>query len=156
MSSPTEFVAEPDVVILDLQAESGEAAVRALHERLAKVSDAVLSAPQFLADVLARMRVAPICIADDVALPHARTDAVARLVLAVGRAPVPIAFDALHPRVRLVFLIGTPKNAVTEYLRAVSVLSRRLRNAATRAGLYAASDEAELRTLLSGGVAASR
>jgi mannitol/fructose-specific phosphotransferase system IIA component (Ntr-type) len=142
--------------MLDLQAETGEAAVRALFERLVGVSDAVSSAPQFLADVLARMRVAPICIADDVALPHARTDAVTRLVLAVGRATLPIAFDAAHPRVRLVFLIGTPKSAVTQYLQAVSVLSRVLRNPATRAGLYAASDEAEFRALLSGGVAASR
>jgi mannitol/fructose-specific phosphotransferase system IIA component (Ntr-type) len=77
-------------------------------------------------------------------------------VLAVGRAPAGIAFDAAHPRVQLVFLIGTPKNAVTEYLQAVAVLSRMLRNPATRAGLQSASDEAEFRALLSGGVAAYR
>lgn len=143
-------------MILDLEAGSGEAAVRSLHERLVAVSDAVVDAPQFLADLLARMRLAPVCIADDVALPHARTNAVSRMVLAVARAPHPISFDADHKGVKLMFLIGTPKSAVTEYLQAVAVLSRMLRNPATRAGLYAATNEAEFRALLSGGVAASR
>ena len=102
------------------------------------------------------MRLSPVCIADDIALPHARTNAVSRLVLAIGRTEGPLPFDSQHLGVRLIFLIGTPKRAVTEYLQAVSVLSRMLKNPATRAGLYAASDEAEFRALLSGGLAARR
>jgi mannitol/fructose-specific phosphotransferase system IIA component (Ntr-type) len=153
---PTELIAEPDAVMLDLRAESGEEAVRLLHERLTAVSDAVIDPPQFLLDTLARMQVAPVCIADDVALPHARTNAVSRMTLAVARTAKPIAFDPQHPRVQLVFLIGTPKNAVTEYLQVVAMLSRLLRTPATRAGMYTAKDESEFRALLSGGVAAYR
>lgn len=156
MSSPTEFIAEPDCVVLDLEAETGEAAVQMLHRRLAEVPGAVLDAPGFLADLTARMRMGPVCIAADVALPHARTNAVTHLVLAAGRALRPIPFDAERPAVRLVFLIGTPKDAVTEYLKAVAALSRLLRNPTIRAGLYSATDEAEFRALLSGGVAARR
>jgi mannitol/fructose-specific phosphotransferase system IIA component (Ntr-type) len=156
VSSPTEFIAEPDAVMLDLQAASGEAAVRILHERLVSVSSGILDAPQFLADVIARMQLGPVCIADDIALPHARTGAVSRLVLAVARAAQPIAFDPQHPAVRLIFLIGTPQDAATQYLQAVSVLSRMLRKPATRTGLYSAVQEGEFRALLSGGVAAAR
>jgi mannitol/fructose-specific phosphotransferase system IIA component (Ntr-type) len=156
VSSPTELIAEPEVVSLDLEAETGEAAVRLLHERLAAVSDGIVDAPNFLADLTLRMRLAPVCIADDIALPHARTNAVSRMVMAVARSRKPIPFDPMHPAVRLIFLIGTPKDAVTGYLQAVAVLSRRLRDPATRAGLYAATDEAEFRALLSGGVAARR
>jgi mannitol/fructose-specific phosphotransferase system IIA component (Ntr-type) len=156
VSSPTEFFAEPDSVVLDLEAETGEAAVRILHRRLAEVPGAVVDARGFLADLLTRMQLGPVCIADDIALPHARTNAVTHLVLAVGRAVQPIPFDADHPRVRLIFLIGTPKDAVTGYLKAVAALSRMLKNPATRAGLYSARDEAEFRALLSGGVAARR
>ena len=156
VSSPTEFIAEPDSVVLDLEAETGEAAVRVLHERLAEIPGAVLDAPGFWTDLTARMRLGPVCIADDVALPHARTNAVSHLVLAVGRARHPIPFDADHPRVRLILLLGTPKDAVTGYLKAVASLSRLLRNPATREGLYSATDEAEFRALLSGGVAARR
>lgn len=143
-------------MILDLQAESGEAAIRALHERLATTTNAILNAPRFLEEVHARMRLAPVCIAEDIALPHARTDCVSRLVLAVGRSAKPIPFDEEHRGVHLVFLIGTPKNAVTEYLRAVAALSRRLRNPGIRKQLLEASDETEFRALLSGGVTALR
>ena len=127
-----------------------------LHERLVAASDGVVDASRFLDDVLARAKLAPCCIADEVALPHARTSAVSRIVMAVGRAPEGVAFDAEHPRVKLVFLIGPPKEAVTESLRTVALLSRVLRNPETRAALSAANDEAEFRALLSGGVAARR
>jgi mannitol/fructose-specific phosphotransferase system IIA component (Ntr-type) len=156
VSSPTEFIAEPDIVVLDLEAKTGEAAVRVLYERLAAIPGVVNEPAKFLEDLKLRMRMGPVCIAQDIALPHARTNAVDRLVLAVGRATQPISFDAQHPAIRMVFLIGTPKDAVTGYLRAVAVLSRLLRNPTTKAGLYAATDEAEFRALLSGGVAASR
>ena len=102
------------------------------------------------------MLLAPVCIADDVALPHARTDGVSRIVLAVGRTRQPIPFDAAHPAVQLLFLMGTPKDAVTGYLQAVAALSRFLRKPGKRDGLCAATDETEFRALLSGGVAARR
>ena len=142
--------------MLELDADTGDAAVRALHGRMAAVSDGITDAPNFLRELEQRMKLAPVCIAEDIALPHARTNAVSRLVLGVARLRRPIPFDATHPAVRLVFLIGTPKDAVTGYLQAVAVLSRTLRNPATKAGLYAAMDEAEFRALLSGGVAATR
>jgi mannitol/fructose-specific phosphotransferase system IIA component (Ntr-type) len=154
--SPTETIAQPDSILLDLEAGSGEAAVRLLYERLVAHSDAVTDGPQFLADVVRRMQLSSVCIADDIALPHARTNAVARTVFAVGRAKNGIPFDALHPSVRLVFLIGTPKDAVSEYLQTVAMLTRKLRNPATRAALHAATEEGEVRALLSGAVAASR
>ena len=156
MSSPTELIAEPDAVVLDLEAETGEGAVGLLHRRLTEVSEGISDAPNFLADVIQRMRVAPVCIADDVALPHARTNAVSRMVIGVARTKNPVPFDASHSGVRLIFLIGTPKDEVTGYLQVVARLSRLLRTPAIRAGLYSATDEAEFRALLSGGVAARR
>jgi len=56
--------------------------------------------------------------------------------------------------VRLVFLVGTPKSAVAEYLAAVAALTRLLRQPKARAALDAARDEAEFRAVLAGGVAA--
>ena len=156
MSSPTDLIAEPDAVVLDLDAATGDVAVQALHARLAEVSDAVLDPPRLLRELRQRMVLAPVFIADDVALSHARTDAVSRMVIAVGRTRQPIPFDAAHPAVQLLFLIGTPKGAVTGYLQAVAALSRFLRTPGTRDGLYSATDETEFRALLSGGVAARR
>ncbi len=156
MTKPADFIADPDVVLLDLAAATGEDAVRSLHAALAARSGLVTDAPRFLTELLDRMRLSPVTIAEDVALPHARTDAVSRLVLAVARMAAGVAFDAEHPGVRLVFLIGTPRDAVTEYLRVVAALTRRLRDPAARSGLMTATDENEFRSMLASRAAAKR
>jgi mannitol/fructose-specific phosphotransferase system IIA component (Ntr-type) len=153
MTSPRVSVVDPDVVQLDLAARSGEEAVRVLHARLLS-SPAVVDGARFLREVFARMQLGPVCIADEIALPHARTDAVNRLTIAVGRAKEGFAFDAEHPQVRLVFLIGTPKEAATDYLRTVANLTRLLRDPMVRGSLLTTDDEAEFRALLAGRVAA--
>ncbi len=152
VNSPQALIAHPDALALDLQATNGLEAVRALHASLGTANGAVLDQKQFLADIVERMGIATVCIADEIALPHARTAAVSRLVLGIGRMTSDVTFDTEHPRVRLVFLIGTPKEAVTDYLQLVAALSRLLKNAATRAALLAAPSEAGFRALLSRGI----
>lgn len=146
---PTELIAQPDVVMLDLTASSREAALRALHARLA-ASDAVTDADRFLLDLLERAMVAPVCIAADVALPHARTAGVSRIVLGVARIAAPgVGFDGEHPAVRLMFMIGTPRDQVAEYLQLVAVISRVLKVDGARSALFAAATEEEFRAGLS-------
>ena len=156
MNPPTELIANPDAVVLDLRAASGEEAIRVLHGRLGAAGGAVTDAPRFLDDLLDRARVASVCIGDELALPHARTEAVGRMVLAVGRAAGDIAFDAEHPGIRLVFLIGTPKAAVRDYLQVVAALSRLLKDPATRAALLTTPTEQEFRELLARGAKLKR
>ena len=153
MNSPLDLIARPDALLLDLRAATGEEAVRELHARLGTAGGAVTDPPRLLAELVDRMNVATVCIADDIALPHARSAAVSRIVFGVGRAKHGVAFDAAHPRVRLVFLIGTPKAAVGEYLKFVAALSRWLKNSSTQAALLAAPGEAEFGVLLAGAIA---
>ncbi len=152
MNSPTEIIAAPDVVTLDLNVVSGDDAIRAPLRRLRAATSEVKDTAQFLADLLARAAISSVCIADDVALPRARTAAVDRIVLAVGRTARPVAYDAKHPAVRLVFLIGTPKAAVAEYLQTVAALSRLLKSAGTRPALSAAKYKKEFRAILARGL----
>ncbi|MCX6951661.1 MAG: PTS sugar transporter subunit IIA [Verrucomicrobia bacterium] len=148
VTQPTDLIANPDTVILELRAKTGEEAIRELHDALGSAAGGVSDEPALLAELLARAALASVCIAPEVALPHARTAAVGRLVLAVGRSASGIAFDAEHPAVRLVFLIGTPKDAVTDYLKLVAALSRLLRAPVVRRGLITAKTEWEFLTLL--------
>ena len=146
-----ELITQPDVVVLDLSATSREAALRMLHAALAR-EPGVIDPQLLLRDVLERVMVAPVCIAADVALPHARTAAVDRIVLGVARLAEPgVAFDGEHPNVRLMFMIGTPRQQVQEYLRLVAAISRLLRTEGARAGLLAAKTETEFRALLARG-----
>lgn len=151
MDQPSQHLAAPDALLLDLTATSREAAIIAIHAALAK-SPAVTDAPQFLRDLLERAMLAPVCIAADVALPHARTTAVNRVVVGVARIKAPgVGFDAEHPAVRLVFMVGTPKHLVEEYLLAVAAITRLLKAEGIRAGLLAARTEAEFAALLARG-----
>ena len=154
MTVPTDLIAQPDVVALDLPAATGEEAIRMLHARLGAAGGAVSDAPLLLADLLERTRVSSVCIAADIALPHARTAAVERLVLAVGRTAGEAAFDAEHPHVRLVFLIGTPKQSPADYLKLVAGLSRLLRDPVARGALLTAETETRFRAVLARGAGA--
>lgn len=156
MTQPNDLIANPDALALELRAATGGEAIRALHARLGSAAGAVTDQPQFLAELLERANLASVCIARDIALPHARTAAVSRMVLAVGRAPLGVAFDAEHPGVRLVFLIGTPKEAAADYLKLVAALSRLLKNSAVREGLLNATTEVEFLRWLGGATEAKR
>lgn len=156
VTQPTDLISNPDAVILNLAAKSGGEAIRELHGLVGLASGAVSDPPQFLADLIERAGVASVCIAGDIALPHARTAAVSRMVLAVGRSEHGIVFDAEHPEVRLVFLIGTPKDAVTDYLKLVAALSRMLKDAALRQGLMTAKTEMDFLKLLTRAGSAKR
>ena len=153
VQAPIELITHPDVVMLDVGASSREVALQALHQELAKVP-AVKNGDQLLRDVMERASVAPVCIAEDVALPHARTASVDRIVLGVARLKAPgVSFDGDHPHVRLMFMIGTPRQQVEEYLRLVASISRLLRKPGARPALLNASTEDEFRALLARGVA---
>ncbi|HWL15182.1 MAG TPA: PTS sugar transporter subunit IIA [Opitutus sp.] len=154
MQSPSELISHPDVVMLDLPGGSRETVLRTLHGRLAG-NPAVLDADRLLRDVLERVMLATVCVSADTALPHARTNAVSRIVLAVARlAPPGVAFDPEHPQIRLVFLIGTPRAEVDSYLRLVGSISRLLRDPAAHDALLAAKSEPEFRAVLAGEVKA--
>ena len=156
VTTPIDLIAHPDVLALELQATSGVEAIRALHARLGAVGGGVTDAPRFLADLVERAAMASVCIAADIAVPHARTGAVGRMVLAVGRSTQDVAFDPEHPGVRLVFLIGTPRAAVADYLKLVAGLARLLKKPGVRAGLLAAKTEAEFLARLARGAESKR
>lgn len=107
--------------------------------------DAVVRAHQtvsdpevFLETVRTREALVSTATPDQVAFPHARTHAVSQLFLAIGRSKAGISFRADLPVVHLVFLIGTPPDAISEYLGCVAWLARRMRSAETRRSLLTA------------------
>ena len=78
------------------------------------------------------------CLGNAIALPHARTEHVKQIVLAVGRSHTGIPFDANGEIVKLFFVLGTPKSKPGDYLAVVSALCKLLRDSADRATFLAA------------------
>ena len=132
----------PETIQLDLQAREKVAALHEVAELLAH-SKCISNFEAFFNEVLQRERVSNTALGHDVAIPHARTDQCSDILVAVGRSPHGIDFEAKDGQpVRLIFLIGTPKQMVTDYLRVVGNLARLLRQDDLRQRLLDAPDPA--------------
>src|SRR5258706_5155211 len=127
---------------LKLQATQKEGALREVAELL-KQNNWVTNFDAFIQEILERERVSNTALGHDVAIPHARTDQCCEILIAVGRSDNGIDFEAKDGQpVRLIFLIGTPKQMVTDYLRVVGNLARLLRQDHVRESLLSAPDAA--------------
>ncbi len=141
----------PALDLIDLNLKPGD--WRPVVEQLFKGlqgNEAVTEADRAWQDLLERSSAGFTALHPDVALPHARTAAVTRLIFAVGRSLQGVSFGADAPAVRLVFLVLTPKEKPNEYLQMLAALSRRVRDASVRQALIAARDAAQFSAILEG------
>jgi mannitol/fructose-specific phosphotransferase system IIA component (Ntr-type) len=92
----------------------------------------------FYEELLARERIESTCLGNEIAFPHARTDSLKGMVLAIGRSTQGVWFENCGQSVKLIFVIGTPKRMVTDYLSVVGGLARLLKDASTRESLISA------------------
>ena len=112
----------------------------ALHE-IARLLDGhpdVANFAGFYDELLARDRLDTTCLGNGFALPHARTEHVKKIVMAVGRSNAGIPFDDKGEIVKLFFVLGTPKSKPGDYLAIVSALCRILKDPADRTTLLVA------------------
>lgn len=109
---------------LNLSAPDKEGAVKAVAH-MGKEHPDIEDFPSFCRSVYEREAAGSTSIGRGIAIPHARTDCVKQMVLIVARAPKGIVFDEKDAEpVRFIFLVGTPKRMVTDYLRIVGSLAR--------------------------------
>jgi fructose-specific phosphotransferase system IIA component len=143
-ASPSKIASllSPGTIQLDLQNRQKVPALREVAELLAQ-SRCVGDFEAFFNEILQRERVSNTALGHDVAIPHARTDQCSDILIAVGRSREGVDFEAKDGKpVRLIFLIGTPKQMVTDYLRVVGTLARLLRQDDLRQRLLDAPDAA--------------
>jgi mannitol/fructose-specific phosphotransferase system IIA component (Ntr-type) len=133
---------DPSRIVLHLQ---GTKRTAALHEVASLLSNhpEVSNFDGFYAELLARDRLDTTCLGNEIALPHARTEHVKALVLAVGRSDTGIRFENSNETVRLMFMLGTPKSKPGDYLLVVSTLCKLLKDPANREAMFSASTPEE-------------
>ena len=85
----------------------------------------------FYAEMLARDRLDTTSLGHGFAVPHARTDHVQKIVMAVGRSEAGIPFEN-GENVRMMFMLGTPKARPGDYLQVLSTLCRLLKDPGNR------------------------
>lgn len=123
---------EPSRIALGLKSTRRTAALNEIARLLDGHPD-VANFNGFYDELLARDRLDTTSLGNGVALPHARTEHVKKIVMAVGRAETGIPFDAGGEIVRLFFVLGTPKTKPGDYLAVVSALCKILKDPADRA-----------------------
>lgn len=137
MSARLSSFLSPERIVLNLQSTKR---TQALHEvaRLLEANPDVANFQGFYNELLARERLDTTCLGNEVALPHARTEHVKKIVIAVGRSNGGVLFENCNQTVRLMFVLGTPKNNPTDYLILVGALCRLIKEPAQREALMAA------------------
>lgn len=95
--------------------------------------------------VLAREAEAPTWLGYEVAMPHARTKSVNRLVLAAGRLEKPLPWAGADKPVRHIILIGVPPDSIEVYLQTVKRLVHAIKRTDLLARLTGASSPDEYR-----------
>jgi mannitol/fructose-specific phosphotransferase system IIA component (Ntr-type) len=148
MAGTLALLLDPARIVLNLQSTRR---IDALYE-VAHLLDGqpdVTNFQGFYNELLAREGLDTTCLGNGVALPHARTEHVARIVLAVGRSDHGVFFENSSQTVRLLFVLGTPKSNAGDYLQLVGMLCRIIKDAANLETLLKAPTTADfIQTLL--------
>jgi mannitol/fructose-specific phosphotransferase system IIA component (Ntr-type) len=128
---------DPSRIVLHIQSAKRTTALNEIA-RLLENHPEVSNFQGFYNELLARERLDATCLGNEIALPHARTEHVQKIVLAVGRSDGGVHFENCNQTVKLMFVLGTPKSNPTDYLMVVSALCKILKDAANRTALMAA------------------
>ena len=102
----------------------------------------------FLAQVLAREEAGSALAENGVALPHARTELVDQITLAIGRSHAGIPWNDQGKRARLIFLLAVPQRLVNNDLVLIGTLARVTRDQLQRDALFAVATPAEFIAIL--------
>jgi mannitol/fructose-specific phosphotransferase system IIA component (Ntr-type) len=128
---------DPARIVLAVQSTKRTAALSEVARRL-DGHPLVTNYAGFYQELLARDRLDTTCLGNEIALPHARTEHVGDLVLAIGRSRAGVSFEKDKQIVRLLFVLGTPKSNPMGYLQVVSTLCKIFKDPANREALLAA------------------
>jgi mannitol/fructose-specific phosphotransferase system IIA component (Ntr-type) len=139
---------DPARITLSVQSTKRTAALNEVAHLLDGHPD-ITNFQGFYNELLARERQDTTCLGNELALPHARTEHVKKIVLAVGRSREGVFFENGNQTVKLLFVLGTPKANPTDYLMVVSSLCKILKDASNRDALMAATTPADfMQTLI--------
>ncbi|MFE4576919.1 fructose-specific PTS transporter subunit EIIC [Streptomyces chartreusis] len=125
-----------------LGAADKEAAIREMAELLGRTGK-VVDPEELVATALRREAQGTTGLGEEIAIPHAKTDAVSAPVVGFARSAEGVEWGSPDgTKARLVFMIAVPEAAAgDEHLRILALLSRKLMNAEFRDRLLAAPDE---------------
>jgi mannitol/fructose-specific phosphotransferase system IIA component (Ntr-type) len=147
MAIPLSDILDQRQVALQLRSRRRPNAIREVVSLFEKTGSVARPA-DFLAQVLAREEAGSTLAEKGVAFPHARTELVDQIVLAIGRSRAGIPWNEAGGRARLIFLLAVPQRLVNDYLVLVGTVARVTQDQQHRDALFAAATPAEFIAIL--------
>jgi fructose-specific phosphotransferase system IIA component len=130
--------------IVPLHGTSKEEVIRELVVSLERAG-CINDHDKVLADVLEREKTVSTGMEKGIAIPHARTEGVNGMAVAVGLSPTGIDFQALDGQpARLIFLIASSPDDRGPHLQLLAAIAKRLRDDPRREAALAATTTAQL------------
>ncbi|WP_432205011.1 PTS sugar transporter subunit IIA [Cetobacterium somerae] len=115
--------------ILENTSISKDEILKLMVSNMYKHSNSVIDEEVFYKEVLEREKIGTTGIGMGVAIPHARTEAIKDIVVSVGLLKEAVDFNSLdEEKVKIIILVGAPKNESKKYLELLSLLSKTFRN----------------------------
>ncbi|WP_240371627.1 PTS fructose transporter subunit IIABC [Anoxybacteroides rupiense] len=137
-----------ETIVLEAKARTKEEIIDELAQTLEQAG-VLHDLKAFKEAVLLREAQSTTGIGDGIAIPHAKTSAVARPAVAFGRSNPGIDYDALDGKPsHLFFMIAAPDGADHTHLEALARLSSMLMDAAFRSRVESASTKEELLSVI--------
>lgn len=133
-----------DLIILNLKSKDKKKVIQELVDAVVKVEN-VKDRADFLRTIMEREELESTGIGMGVAIPHCRTDAVNKIVIAFGRSVAGIDFESIDGKpAHLIFLIAAPEEEREQYIKVLAHLSRLLRREEFRRALMEAITRGEV------------
>lgn len=135
-------------VTASMKATTKDAALRELVELLAK-AEGLKNKEDLVRVLLSRESLGSTGIGQGVGIPHAKTNAVKKLVAALGISPNGVNFDALDGEpVHIFFLLVAPEDSAGPHLKGLARISRLLKDKYFRDSLKQLRDEKAILKLI--------
>ena len=139
-----DFMDEKMIVLDTIQAADKADVIRQIANYMA-VSKKITAKQEFIDEVIKREEIESTGIGNGLAFPHARTDSVNGIIVAFARSRDGIDFKAIDDKpVHLFFMIGTPKQEVSLYLKLLAQISKLVKKEENRKRLLEAHNSQEV------------
>jgi mannitol/fructose-specific phosphotransferase system IIA component (Ntr-type) len=130
-------------VYLDLEASDVGTALAAVAEVFSAGLD--LEAAQVVEALVEREELGSTSVGDGFAIPHCKTQGLARIAIALARFTGGVDFGATgHDPVRFVFVVLSPPDQPAAHLQVLSQIARVLKRRELRTELLSAADSSEV------------
>lgn len=133
------------IEVINNISESKEEILRKMIENISKYNGSIKEKELFYKEIIEREKVGTTGIGMGIAVPHARTEGLREIIISIALLDNPLDFQSLDgENVKLIILVGAPKNPSKKYLEALSDIARVFRNKKNRENIFASKTKDQL------------